>query len=68
MRSAVIPAKMLSSSLMLRRFCCLTTATSSPAASAAISSRDLTSRKKRLVYLGSPQVSLSLSLSQTMRV
>ncbi|KAG6383242.1 hypothetical protein SASPL_157014 [Salvia splendens] len=41
---------MLSSSVMLRRFYCLGTAASSPATS---------SHKKRLVYLGSPQVSAS---------
>ncbi|XP_011099488.1 uncharacterized protein LOC105177900 isoform X1 [Sesamum indicum] len=48
---------MLSSSLMLRRFCCLCTAASSSSSPAPASSRTLPSTKKRLVFLGSPQVS-----------
>ncbi|KAL3813303.1 hypothetical protein ACJIZ3_014571 [Penstemon smallii] len=42
---------MLSSSLMVRRFCSISAAASSP---------PLTSHKKRLVFLGSPQVSASV--------
>ncbi|KAH6784666.1 formyltransferase [Perilla frutescens var. hirtella] len=51
---------MSSSTLMLRRFYCISAAASSPASSAASSSHNLTSHKKRLVYLGSPQVSASV--------
>ena len=47
----------MNSSLMLRRFCCFNTSSSS-------SSLNSCSKKKPLVFLGSPQVlSLSLSLS-----
>ncbi|CAA2938358.1 methionyl-tRNA formyltransferase-like isoform X1 [Olea europaea subsp. europaea] len=49
---------MLSSSQIFRRFCCFTSVNSSP--SAAAYSPNLTSRKKRLVFLGSPQVSASV--------
>ncbi|XP_022862601.1 uncharacterized protein LOC111382795 isoform X2 [Olea europaea var. sylvestris] len=49
---------MLSSSQILRRFCCFTSVNSSP--STAAYSPNLTSRKKRLVFLGSPQVSASV--------
>ncbi|KAL0350306.1 UNVERIFIED_CONTAM: Methionyl-tRNA formyltransferase [Sesamum radiatum] len=48
---------MLSSSLMLRRFCASASSSSSPAPA---SSRTLLSSKKRLVFLGSPQVSASV--------
>ena len=48
----------MNSSLMLRRFCCFNTSSSSS------SSLNSCSKKKPLVFLGSPQVlSLSLSLS-----
>ncbi|PIN04890.1 Methionyl-tRNA formyltransferase [Handroanthus impetiginosus] len=46
---------MLSSSQMLRRFCCLSAAPASP-----LSSITTPSPKKRLVFLGSPQVSASV--------
>ncbi|KAL0343410.1 UNVERIFIED_CONTAM: Methionyl-tRNA formyltransferase [Sesamum angustifolium] len=48
---------MLSSSLMLRRFCASASSSSSPAPA---SSGTLLSTKKRLVFLGSPQVSASV--------
>ncbi|KAL0450056.1 UNVERIFIED_CONTAM: Methionyl-tRNA formyltransferase [Sesamum latifolium] len=51
---------MLSSSLMLRRFCCLCASASSSSSPAPASSRTLPSTKKRLVFLGSPQVSASV--------
>ncbi|KAL8472691.1 hypothetical protein ACS0TY_029136 [Phlomoides rotata] len=51
---------MLSSSLMLRRFYCLSAAASSPSSSTTAASRTLTSHRKRLVFLGSPQVSASV--------
>ncbi|KAI3451812.1 hypothetical protein Pfo_008477 [Paulownia fortunei] len=51
---------MLSSSLMLRRFCCLSAAASSPSSTTTVSTRTHTPQKKRLVFLGSPQVSASV--------
>ncbi|KAL2551879.1 formyltransferase [Forsythia ovata] len=47
---------------MLRRFCCFTAVNSSPSTTATTTalSLNLTSRKKRLVFLGSPQVSASV--------
>ncbi|KAL0378017.1 UNVERIFIED_CONTAM: Methionyl-tRNA formyltransferase [Sesamum radiatum] len=51
---------MLSSSLMLRRFCCFCASASSSSSPAPASSRTLPSTKKRLVFLGSPQVSASV--------
>ncbi|KAL3640397.1 hypothetical protein CASFOL_015365 [Castilleja foliolosa] len=50
---------MLSSPQILRRFCCLSAAASSPS-SLGPQSSSLTTQKKRLVFLGSPQVSASV--------
>ncbi|XP_027079519.2 uncharacterized protein LOC113760375 [Coffea eugenioides] len=46
-----------SSAMMLRRFCCFSTSASSSLASAPFSSLN---KKRRLVFLGSPQVSASV--------
>ncbi|KAK6128759.1 hypothetical protein DH2020_037514 [Rehmannia glutinosa] len=53
---------MLSSSHILRRFCCLSAAASSPSSPSIAPApfRALTTQKKRLVFLGSPQVSASV--------
>ncbi|KAK6152849.1 hypothetical protein DH2020_012488 [Rehmannia glutinosa] len=53
---------MLSSSHILRRFCCLGAAASSPSSPSIAPApfRALTTQKKRLVFLGSPQVSASV--------
>ena len=48
---------MLSSSVMIRRFCSFTVTASSSSAPCTITSN---SKKKRLVFLGSPQVSASV--------
>ncbi|CAA0843106.1 formyltransferase- putative [Striga hermonthica] len=47
---------MLSSPQIFRRFCCLSAAASSPSSVAPLS-QALTAQKKRLIFLGSPQVS-----------
>lgn len=48
---------MLSSSVMIRRFCSFSITASSSSAPSTITSN---SKKKRLVFLGSPQVSASV--------